>query len=90
MLHVLIAIKIYSAALHLHRKRQVRCHSEFPGLRKKLSAQFHFHLDFTSDGVPKLGSREKNFVFRMYNYISKGHPYQFLAESSSSDDFRPG
>ena len=60
----------------------------FPAYEKSWGAQFHFHLDFTSDGVPKLGSRKKKFF--SYVYISKGHPYQFLAESSSSGDFPPG
>ena len=61
----------------------------FPAYEKSWGAQFHFHLDFTSDGVPKLVSREKKLSFS-YVYISKGDPYQFLAESSSSHDFPPG
>jgi len=67
MLHVLIAIKKYSAALHLHRKHQVRCHSEFPGLRKKLrcsiSLSLRFHLRW---GTKTWFSKKKYFFVCIY------------------------
>ena len=89
MLHVLIAIKKYSAALHLHRKHQVRCHSEFPGLRKKLRCSISLSLRFHLRWGTKTCFSKKKLSFS-YVYISKGDPYQFLAESSSNGDLLPG
>ncbi len=73
MLHVLIAIKKYSAALHLHRKHQVRCHSEFPGLRKKLRCSISLSLRFHLRWGTKTCFSKNNLVFRMYIYLRVTH-----------------
>ena len=73
MLHVLIAIKKYSAALHLHRKRQVQCHSDFPGLRKKLRCSIPLSLRFHLRWGTKTWFSKKILFFRMYIYLRVTH-----------------
>ena len=70
MLHVQIAIKKYSAALYLHRSGAILNSTAY---EKSWGAQFHFHLNFTSDGVPKNVSWKKNLVFRMYICLMVTH-----------------